>query len=372
MDSLLFSILDEILFRLNPKSLALMRCTNRFMESHISDNSKFKSEYLSRFKSSLLHISRGGSRNLCFHPLGDFRLFQNNDALEKPCHILGYCSGLFLLLIDGCFCVTNPLTKKFRFLNRSEWVRPKCIGFTVDQIDQTTQGFKIVHITVHCTANPDEKMYEFKIYTVDFWRLSRTTITCLSSDLMTEMKPVYLNGTLHWLRKDGSIIAFNPGTEQARLIIPNKPHLEPGTKLLLGADDNHLTLISATIEVIYVFILESILIDPKWILARQIKNEAVKETITLSWDMVAYDGKCLVVRTMTNLEDDYRVVYGYDLRANKWGVVGSIPGWCDEPRDFYQYKPSWSSVIGLLDQNGPYPSLFSSVEGMMGLINRNM
>ncbi|ESQ31000.1 hypothetical protein EUTSA_v10012024mg [Eutrema salsugineum] len=297
MNILSLSVLNEILFRLNPKSLVMMQCTCKFMKTHISDDPKFKSEYLSRFKSSLLHISRGGSTLVCFHPLGDSRLLLNNDVLERPCHIIGYCSGLLLLLIDGCFCVTNPLTKRFRFLNHSEWRRPKCIGFTVDQIDQTTQEFKI-------------------IYTVDSWRLSRTTIMCPSSDLMMEMKPVYLDGTLHWLRNDGSIIAFNPRIEQARHIIPSKPHPEPGTKLLLSVGNNRLTLISTTMEMVYVFTLENIHTNPKWIFTGQIRNEAVNKSITLSWNMEADDDKCLVIRTMTNFTD-YRVIYGYDLRANK-------------------------------------------------------
>ncbi|ESQ30743.1 hypothetical protein EUTSA_v10012236mg, partial [Eutrema salsugineum] len=253
---------------LHPKSLAKMQCTRKFMKSHISEDLEFKSEYRFRLNSSLLHISRGGSTLVCFHPLGDSRLFLNNDVLERSCQILGYCFGLLLLLIDGCFCFTNPLTK---------------------------------------------------------------------NDLMTEMKLVYLDSTLHWLRNDRSIIAFNPRIEQARYIIPRKPHLEPVTKLLFGVGDNCLTLISATMEMIYVFTLESIHTNPKWILTRQIRNEAVNESIMLSWDVKAYDVKCLVVRTMTNLTD-HRVVYGYDLKVNKWGIVGSMPRMFDGLRDFFLYQ----------------------------------
>lgn len=70
----------------------------------------------------------------------------------------------------------------------------------------------------------------------------------------------------------------------------------------------------------------------------------------LYWNVEAFDGKCILVTSMKNEYDDDTVVHGYDLRANKWGVVGSIPGWCDANRDFYQFKPSWSSAIRLLDQ----------------------
>ncbi|ESQ30736.1 hypothetical protein EUTSA_v10012172mg [Eutrema salsugineum] len=309
MNILSLPVLNEIFFRLNPKSLAKMQCTCKFIKSHISEDPKFKSEYLFWFKSSLL--------------------------------------------------------QRFRFLNHSEWRRPKCIGLTVDQIDQTTQEFKIVRIISHHTSNRNKNVYLFEIYTVDSWRLSRTTIMCLSSEFMTEMKPVYLDGTLHWLRND-----------RTRHIIPSKPHLEPVTKILFAVGDNRLTLISATMEMIYVFTLESIHTNLEWILTRQIRNEAVNESITLSWDVKAYDGKCLVVRMMTNLTDH---------RVNKWRIVGSMPRMCDGFRDFYMYQPLWSSVIGvdqdgsvigLLNQDGLFtivkPGRVSSVEGIIRLINRNI
>ncbi|XP_006393458.2 putative F-box/kelch-repeat protein At1g20790 [Eutrema salsugineum] len=105
------------------------------------------------------------------------------------------------------------------------------------------------------------------------------------------MKHVYLDSTLHSLRNDESIIAFNPRIEEARI------HT-----------------------------------NPKWILTSQIRNEVVNESITLFWDMEAYNGKCLVVRTMTNLTN-HRMVYVYDLRVNKWAIVGSMPMMCNSGID---------------------------------------
>ncbi|CAL9215717.1 unnamed protein product [Arabidopsis halleri] len=43
MDRLPFHILEEILFKLDPKSLAMMQCTDRSIHSHISDDPYFKS-----------------------------------------------------------------------------------------------------------------------------------------------------------------------------------------------------------------------------------------------------------------------------------------------------------------------------------------
>ncbi|CAE5960457.1 unnamed protein product [Arabidopsis arenosa] len=119
------------------------------------------------------------------------------------------------------------------------------------------------------------------------------------------------------------------------------------------AADNNLTLISATKEVVYVYALENILSDPKWVLLKQIRNGILNEKRLYSWGLEAYDGKCLVLKETILKKDDYKqVLRGYDLRANKWEVIGSIPRWCTYAVDFYQFKPSSCSVIGLDDKEG--------------------
>ncbi|CAA7020088.1 unnamed protein product [Microthlaspi erraticum] len=50
MDSLPFHLLEEILFKLDRKSLAMMQCTEKSINSHVSDDPYFKPEYLSRFR----------------------------------------------------------------------------------------------------------------------------------------------------------------------------------------------------------------------------------------------------------------------------------------------------------------------------------
>ncbi|XP_010480563.1 PREDICTED: putative F-box/kelch-repeat protein At1g20790 [Camelina sativa] len=191
-------LLDEILFKLDPKSLVKMRCTNKSINSHVSEDPNFKNEYYSRTGSSLLHVSKYASNLLCFHPFGNSRSF--NERLENVFNILGSCSGLLLLSIGGRPCVANPLTNKFRFMDYPNSGKTTCIGFAVDHIDPTTQKFKIVCIVeVLKPSNPVEKMYQFDINTGDSWSLSKTTFTCHSSKLKKgkNSKPVYLNGDLH-------------------------------------------------------------------------------------------------------------------------------------------------------------------------------
>ena len=371
MDSLPLNLQEDILLRLDPKSLVMMRCTNKSME-HITKGPSFKSLYWSRTGSSLLHTGVYGSKFSCFHPVGDVWPFCSEGPSE--CFILGYCSGIILIFVHECFCVANPLTKKFRFLDYHFLETKKSIGFAVDQINETTQRFNIVCITEVAASNPGETMFGFHIYAGNSWKISKTKITCPSSDLRRDMKPVYLQGCLYWLRSDGSIITFNPETEKA-LLVPTKFDQQVGAKLLLGAGDNYLTLILATEEMVYLYALENIFTDPKWILTRRIKNEPVHQRMLSCWCVVGFDGRHVLVRTKDKIE---HVIYGYDLRANTWEVVGVVPEWSDAGLDIYQFKPSWSSVIGLQDHNnGSMLSFFTkfryqrrvSVEGIMDLIH---
>ncbi|XP_019085525.1 PREDICTED: putative F-box protein At1g57580 [Camelina sativa] len=289
MDGLPMHLLNEILFRVNLRSLAMIQCTNRSLQSHISNDPYFKSEYFSRLGSGLLHISPYGSKLISYHSLGDSKPPRTENVSER-CLILGSCSGLLLFSVDGVngVCVANPITKN--------------------------------------TSDLDNRM----------------------------RKPVYLNGSLHWLRNDGSIVAFNPETEQARLI-PTRFPKELSSKTLFAADNKSLALISATEKVIYVYYaLESILTDPKWVLGRRIRNGVLDEKRLIRWNVEAYDGMCLVLMETKNDHENsnVRMLHGYDLRANNWGLMGSILVWCDATIDFFQFAPSSSYVIGLREKEG--------------------
>ncbi|XP_010498458.1 PREDICTED: putative F-box/kelch-repeat protein At1g20940 [Camelina sativa] len=342
MNGLPSHLLDEILFKVEPKSLATMRCTNKYFQSCISDP-KFE-KYSVWTRSSLFHLSCFGATYIFCLPLASSRdsMSLGNEAKlsREPCYLFSSCSGLLLLYIGGLF-VVNPLTKRFRLLDHSgskfmpdrnvaDMERAMCVGFTVNR-NRSTKRFKIVCI------HEMETVYAFEISDGYSWRLSETTITTSSkSDLMVHMKPVYLDDTLHWLRNDGSIIAFNPDTEQASLI-PCIFHREPKMKLLFAADDkiNRLTLVSGTKEEISVYTLVE---NSKWTLPKRIKNVYMKENELVCWNIVVYDSKHLVLR-----EQKHKligVVHVYDMEVNSWGVLGSTTTWASNVRGFYKFTPS--------------------------------
>ncbi|XP_010477269.1 PREDICTED: F-box protein At1g20360-like [Camelina sativa] len=356
MKSLPLHLLDDILFRLEPKSIAMMRCTDRYFKSHISDDPMFEIGYFSRAIPNLLHIYGIYITYVYFQPLvspwdtmseGTFRY---ESMYGHHCSLFGSSSGLLLLYINGLF-VANPLTKRFRFLDHSGSIllprivggasfmdrndrRAMCVGFVVNP---TTKRFKIACILEM------QKRCGFEISDGDSWRLSKTTINDDSkSDLTTWMKPVYLHGTLHWFRNDGSIMAFNPETEQGRFI-PSTFHREKYTKLLFAADGktNRLTLISGTKETISFYTL---LGKPKWTLARRIKNVSMEDNRVSNWKLVTYDGTRLVVRVYMKYAIG-ALVHVYDMEADSWRVLGSATKWeSDSVWNSYMFTPSFFSV----------------------------
>ncbi|KAL1217359.1 putative F-box/kelch-repeat protein [Cardamine amara subsp. amara] len=353
MNDLPLDLLDEILFKMEPKSLVMIQCTNKSFHSYLSDP-KFD-KYFSWARPSLFNLfNYGRTHTLCcfcdsISPGNELQRF-------KDCYTFGSCSGLLLLYIDRLF-IANPATKRFRILDHSgsklvpkivggdeildkdacyrgsnipHLKRAMCVGFVVNR-NQTTTRFKIVCILEM------EMVYGFEISDGDSWRLSKTTITTSSkSDL--RMKPVYLDDTLHWLRDDGSIIAFNPETEQARLI-PSRFHQKNDMSLLLARDDkiNRLTLISWTTETISVYIL---LENSEWTLTKRIKKENIymDGTNRERLHMIAYDGKYLVVKTYK--KDRIGLFHVYDIEANTWTVLWSTPSLTSSARDLSEFTPS--------------------------------
>ncbi|CAN6903842.1 unnamed protein product, partial [Brassica oleracea] len=378
MDVLPRDLMHKILFMIDHRSVAMMRCTNRSLQTHINDP-YFKSEYSSRVGSGLVHISASGSSYLSYNPNGDSRSLKTKDTLKES-HILGSCSGLLLVFIDDRLCVVNPVTKKFRYFNQSWFMRftgvfshtgvvnrgnKKHIGLVVDR---TTKSFKIVHMVD--VGTDYESRYKFEINGENSWRRPKTTLTCLSS--VPLKTPVYLERSLHWLRNDGSIVSFNLETEHARLIPTSFPRgLSLKTLFTLG--NNGLTLISATEEYIYVYSLENILRDPKWVFVKKIQNIMMDKKKLSYWNLEAYNGKCLLLREYRAKEEEPlfcdQVVHVYDLSTNKWVVMGSIPGWCSVNHEFFQFTPSTSYVVGL-DEILPWAGgRISSLSTIMALID---
>ncbi|KAF8088455.1 hypothetical protein N665_0541s0020 [Sinapis alba] len=365
MNSLHMHLLDNILFRLDLKSLVMMQCTNRSIKSHISDNPNFEIGYSSHARLSYFYTFSKGAPFVFYQPFGSacdsrshVKTFASLGGIH--CYILGSCSGHLLLYMSGLY-VVNPLTKRVRLLDHSGSMllatifngpnskannnaeeRSMCVGFALDhsRAAAATKGFKIICILeIHTT-------YAFEISDGNSWRFSKAIITTNSSksELRKRMKPVYLEGSLHWLRNDGSIISFNIETEKARFIPSVFLHLEPDMTELFFALDvkiNRLTLVSGTKETISVYTLTGDTCN--WALARQIKNVHMTESEFEYWNMVAYDGKHMVVKEKEKGRSSTTdMAHVYNMEDNRWGAWWSTVCPAKYNLDFFRFTPFFS------------------------------
>ncbi|XP_010539116.1 PREDICTED: putative F-box/kelch-repeat protein At1g20790 [Tarenaya hassleriana] len=366
MENLPLHLAEEILFRLDRKSLARSKCVNRELRSKISEP-EFCIEYFCRSAPACLIHSSGFGSNYVRYVSDNTKTEPEASGLPMRCQILGSGSGLVLLFLHQ-LCVLNPITRKFRLLGEESsrftqnilsirGKRQMKIGFSVDNIDQTSQRFGVVSINEEeFMLHPDVSIYRFEIYDGDndSWRVSETTIACPASNLVERVKPVYFNRALHWLRRDGSIVAFNPEKDEARIIPTTFPSLE-STHLWLGAVEGNktLTLISATETLISVFILRDDPI-PTWVLRKQINNDAIETGKWLFWTIVTYNERFLVVQE-TKEKGMSRLLHRYDAVAEEWSVLGDVPTWMDTDQDFFHFKASW--LDGAVRRSRPLRSL---------------
>ncbi|KAJ0247679.1 hypothetical protein HA466_0161100 [Hirschfeldia incana] len=394
MNSLPMHLLDNILFRLDLKSLVMMQCTNRSIKSHISDDPSFEIGYSSRAQLSFFYTYSKGAPLAFYQPFGSQC---KSNSCVKPyasmrgvhCYVLGSCCGHLLLYMSGLY-VVNPLTKRVRHLNHSGSLLlatifngpnnnkanknaeeiSMCVGFALDHCRAVaTKGFKIICIL------ENQPMYAFEISDGNSWRFSETIITTTNSksELTKGMKPVYLEGNLHWLRNDGSIIAFNIETEQARLI-PSVFHPEPEMKLLFTLDDkiNRLTLISGTKKTISVHTLMGD--TSKWALARQIENVLMTDGEFEYWNVVAYDGKHMVVRDKEK-DRPTGVAHVYNMEDNCWGAWWPTACQTKYNLDVFRFRPFFSffdhtDVVDEASAEGRHLASIMRLVGTTNQINR--
>ena len=167
-------------------------------------------------------------------------------------------------------------------------------------------SFKVIHMI------DMGRTYKFEINGGNSWRRLETTLTltCHSS-LMKP--PVYLDGSLLFTGWERTVVAFNLKTKQA-LLIPVKFPLELSSKTLFAAGDNSITLISATEKVVYFYALTNILSDrrPKWVLLKQIHNGVMDKKKLYYWNVLTYNGKCLVLSVCSR---DYNQYRSWDLQG---------------------------------------------------------
>nr|XP_016500213.1 PREDICTED: putative F-box/kelch-repeat protein At1g20790 [Nicotiana tabacum] len=167
--------------------------------------------------------------------------------------VLASCRGLLLLVFLKFrnFCVFNPITGAHQLISYPkpihEFMKFRGIGLAVDY--PTSDQYKLV-IVGKLAEQQGYKFYVFSSERSGLWHEVRFRVNFINLAQCT--KPVYVNDSLHWLRSDGSVLAFNTKREEAIILdlpaffshhAPIYGKLYPGFDTWLGMAQGLLTLV---------------------------------------------------------------------------------------------------------------------------------
>ncbi|KAL2471820.1 putative F-box/kelch-repeat protein [Abeliophyllum distichum] len=146
------------------------------------------------------------------------------------------CGGLLLLYHKfSIYRVLNPLTRDFRLVPQDKhdgWF----VGSIGLAVYSSTDSYKVTLVAVHvkkhqtCLENQVCKFTLFRLCSTQWEESGEKDFVCKSSEFVSRnTQSVYLHDSLHWVREDGSILAFDLEKCQARII-------QAPVKLITGYD----------------------------------------------------------------------------------------------------------------------------------------
>ncbi|KAL2471957.1 putative F-box/kelch-repeat protein [Abeliophyllum distichum] len=143
------------------------------------------------------------------------------------------CGGLVILRSTYCFdpdrfrsyFLLNPITGEYlclKGLDQHDGWNVGAFGLAVDSRNLSYRYIVVlVYVKKHktCSKNQVCKFITFTSCSSKWEESNEEDFVCeLSEFLKTNIQPVYLNDTLHWLREDGSILAYNVEKSRTRII----------------------------------------------------------------------------------------------------------------------------------------------------------
>lgn len=291
-------LVGEIIARLPLKQAIQCKVLNKYLDFKISD---------SEFSQILLNFQNDGSLELLYsvngppktlHKISLKPINQWQTAFSDDIEILSSCNGLILFDFERAkrFCVFNPITGLHQLipypLPSSQLIGN--IGLAVDY--PNPNQYKVV--TISYPAENSNLFYKFHVLSSErpgLWReIQLTTNTSIS--LSFGSPTVYWRNSLHWLRSDGSVLAFDTKKEEAMRI--DRPwfldHYDVNCSKIPTGRDVWLGIAQGLLTLVYIF----------------------KETI--------------VIGTYDNVRSTWRIRHTFDnLISDPKGMIDVFPIWND-------------------------------------------
>ncbi|KAL2471824.1 putative F-box/kelch-repeat protein [Abeliophyllum distichum] len=297
-------------------------------------------------------------------------------SIQVP--VLASCGGLLLLhiLSYNTYCVFNPITGEFQLVsegNHDGWTAGP-VGLAVDS---STDSFTIRLIAVHVKQdqNQVDQVCKFTAFTVgsNMWEETHKEFVCKSSQFSRNTQPAYLHGSLHWVREDGDILAFDIEKCQARIIHGpgNRTSImQFGYDIWFGGVQGSLAFVSAFQDEIVISVYHHE--NNEWHVGNIIGN--ISNTGNNDYRNgipMLFDGKRLFFLLRKRGEDGE--IYMHNVSTKSWRKIGMVSATTDCIQHFIPFVPTLAKVSGAylhdqMTQVGLSSELRGSLEGLYELM----
>ncbi|CAI9775478.1 unnamed protein product [Fraxinus pennsylvanica] len=347
----------EVISCFRPRDAVRCKSLNKNFNAYIS-NQRFAHEHFvksSHKVCNLIHFSNTSPNvfyQLRLDPPYPFDMLEIYEILPIQVPILASCGGLLLLHVLSYknYCVFNPITGEFQLVskgNHDGWIAGP-VGLAVDS---STDSFTIRLIAVHVKEDQSQvnQVCKFTTFTVgsNKWEEIHIEFVCKSSKLSRNTQPVYFHGSLHWLREDGDILAFDIRKCQARIIQGpgNKTSImQFGYDIWFGGVQGSLAFVSAFQEeiVISVYHYE----NKEWQIRHIIENISnTRNNNYRNGIPMFFDGKRLSFLLRKRGEDGE--IYMHNISTKSWRKIGLVPETADCIQNFIPFAPTMAKVAGV-------------------------
>ncbi|KAG5617833.1 hypothetical protein H5410_017657, partial [Solanum commersonii] len=216
--------LRENISRMPLKEVVQYKLLSKEVRDMISHDAEFAQILFKRHKDSstqlIYTVYDGWSVRNSFYKISLNPITQSVSTLPDEIEILASCNGLILIDFERVrrYCVFNPMTGEHQLI-----AYPNALPNNIESIGLAVEYPKADHyklVTINKLEENSNLFYKFRLLASEQPGLWREILLRTNSfiSLFVGGPHVYWGDSLYWLRKNGSVLAFDTKREEATLI----------------------------------------------------------------------------------------------------------------------------------------------------------
>ncbi|XP_015068949.1 putative F-box/kelch-repeat protein At1g20790 [Solanum pennellii] len=350
-------VLREIISRMPLKVIVQYKLLSTEVRNLISHDAEFAQILSKRYKDSstqlIYTVYNGWSERNSFYKISLNPITQSVSTIPDEVDILASCNGLILIDFEivSRYCVFNPITGEHQLI-------PYPNALPNNNIERT--GLAVEYpkadqyelVTISKLEENSNLFYKFRLLSSQqpgVWREIQLRTSFVS--FCVGSPHVYWGDSLYWLRKDGSVLAFDTKREEATLIDRSEfldrdyGKIFSGQDIWIGTAQGLLTLVCIFRTRIVIANFDSV--NRRWMAPRTMDNFVLNEQGSFNGCPVWIDSKrvsFLVQNPQTRRYD----LYEYDTNTNAYQNVAVLNRFNAR---MYCYHPTLASVHSTPDND---------------------